>query len=291
MSFKIKELFQGQQLTGFDCSTVEIKDLSGRNKEFTICVSSDKVDRMKDIILQEGINWSEWNQNPMMPWAHNYSKPSVAQGISKPWMEKYGGTTKTYVRGRMGSHTDALQIWDAMNEGLVRAASIGFIPVKTEPRKKDDEEGAPMFGAPTKYIEVTALEASICSIPANNDCLLAMKSMVQKGQLPSYCIGSDCEIDSLLRAEGISPDVIQGMVQRVIKRLDYEAALERVARLIEDEEEMDIEIEDDDEFEFDEFDGEEGDKLIDTGDGDMMTENELKGVITEALNEVLGRLD
>ena len=77
MSYEIKELFNGQRLTGFDSSTIEIKGLSSRNKTFTICASSDRPDRMKDIIVQTGIDWSDWAANPMMPWAHNYQKPAI----------------------------------------------------------------------------------------------------------------------------------------------------------------------------------------------------------------------
>ncbi len=256
MSYKIKELFNGQQLTGFDSVDAVVRDISEQTKSFTICCSSSRADRAKDVVVQEGLDWSSWMRNPVVPWAHCYQNLPVAKGSGSPWIEKEGDISKTFVRMTMGSHEEGVKIFNAIKEGLIRSASIGFISRQSEKIEisSDDEDEHP-FQSPRKYVRADILEVSLVTLPMNPDATMSLKAMVSNGLLPSYVMDgldnlsaeAEFELDSIAREH----------------RLD--AALESLNGDLEDD--------------------------LDDEDLEGVSKAELSALIKVAVRSALGRLD
>ncbi len=256
MSYRIKELFEGRQLTGCDSADLIVRDISEQTKSFTICASSDRPDRSKDVVIQEGLSWTSWLKNPVVPWGHQYQNIPVAKGSGSPWIEKEGDISKTFVRMTMGSHDEATKIFNAIREGLIRSASIGFISRQSEKIEisSDDEDEHP-FQNPRKYVRADILEVSLVTLPMNSDATMSLKAMVNNGQLPPFVIES---YDSL------SPEA-EFELDSIAREHRLDAALESLNGDLEDD------LDDDD-----------------LGD---VSRAELEALVKLAIRQVLGRLD
>ncbi len=220
MSYRIKELFEGRQLTGCDSADLIVRDISEQTKSFTICASSDRPDRSKDVVIQEGLSWTSWLKNPVVPWGHQYQNIPVAKGSGSPWIEKEGDISKTFVRMTMGSHEEGVKIFTAIKEGLIRSASIGFISRQSEKIEisSDDEDEHP-FQNPTKYLRAEILEVSLVTLPMNSDATMSLKAMVSNGLLPSYVMDG---LDNLSEEAEFELEQIarEHQLDKVLKALD-----------------------------------------------------------------------
>ena len=58
-----------------------LKDVTSDPRVLRFVASTNDVDRDGDIIDVDGWNLNEWNKNPVIMWAHDYSLPPIAKGI------------------------------------------------------------------------------------------------------------------------------------------------------------------------------------------------------------------
>lgn len=142
-----------------------------------IRASDETLDRYQEIIVASGWRLENYQRNPVIQNAHQYGDIIFT----------IGQALKTWVSGK-----DLLQIWkfaarenpfakiarDLYRGGYLRAASVGFVPLKWE-------NGAEKAGFQRKYTEQELLEVSAVGIPANPNALaLAVKNgAVEKSDL------------------------------------------------------------------------------------------------------------
>ncbi|MFA5634107.1 MAG: phage major capsid protein [Candidatus Dojkabacteria bacterium] len=138
----------------------KVKDL-GEGKLEAI-VSTNDVDRHGEIVDIEGIDITNYEKNPVVMWAHDYSLPPIARTLSLT-KEKIGKKTvlKTVMEFATGISELAREVYNLYREGFMNAFSIGFIPL--------DEEG-------NTYTKTELLEYSAVPIPANPNALLLAKA-------------------------------------------------------------------------------------------------------------------
>jgi len=218
-------LHSGKKVLGSDSPMHEVRDISAIDKTFSICASSSRRDRLKDEVVQEGLDWKNWMKNPVILWSHRMDAIPIGKGVGNPWREKEGKVTKTFIRIKMAGHEDAVKIFDAVKEGFLRSASIGFIPLEMEKIEDKESDSPSFFSEPTRFLKSEILETSICSVPANADCLVGMKSMVQKGQLPAYCIDGLCYpdgehlfyLDDEIVADGLTKRGLEAIIRNAIR--------------------------------------------------------------------------
>ncbi len=117
----------GQKMRGSDSPDAVVRDIEPRQREFTICASSDNVDRLGDRIIQTGIDYKNFNKNPCILWAHEMHSIPIGRCV-RHWMEQDGKTTRTMMRIKMSEAEDASKVFDAVKNGYLRSASVGFIP-------------------------------------------------------------------------------------------------------------------------------------------------------------------
>ncbi len=264
MSFVIKDesgnpiTRNGRNLMGLD-SLMEIKDLSVERREFVITASTSEVDRFGDEVIQEKMDMTNFDNNPIILWSHQMQNLPIGR-CERHWIERDGSVAKTKMKIRMADTEFSDKVFDLIADGFLKSASIGFLPLKTE-EIKDKDRDAPFFRNPTRYLESELLETSICNIPANPGCLTAMKTMVENGQLPASVM------------DGMDGEHTSWRLEEAINRLD-------------DLEDSDLEDDLDDEFsELDEIDDNEF-----ADDDDEFNKAEAEVLISVALREALGRL-
>lgn len=155
-------------------TTNSIKALVEKKEgKLTAIASSEVKDRMGDTILISGWQLKNFKKNPVIPFAHNYSEMPV--GIAK----------KLRIEGKnlifepeFHEITQLAREVKAMYEAdppIMKAFSVGFIPLETEDVKKD-EKG---FFGPQIIKKAELLEISAVPVPANQEALTLEKGITE----------------------------------------------------------------------------------------------------------------
>jgi HK97 family phage prohead protease len=138
-----------------------------------VIVSTAGVDRMGDVIVQEGIDLAAYRRNPIVLWGHDPNCP-VARAPDIGIVN--GKTQATALFPAEGADEDADYVYGKLKAGIVNAASIGFNPIEWEaidPRQ-------PWGGQ--KFTKSELLEFSFVSIPANKDCVVIGRNIYVREQ-------------------------------------------------------------------------------------------------------------
>lgn len=145
---KFKDFFATND---FQTAMKSLKDVSTEYGTFRMIISTDNVDRHGEIVSQDGWMTENYMQNPVVLWGHeSYSIPI---GITdKLITETEGSVKRTVAEGRFASHEFAQTIRKLYDDGMMKTASVGFIPLEYEGNKITKAE---------------LLEWSFVSIPAN----------------------------------------------------------------------------------------------------------------------------
>ena len=148
----------------------EVKEVAPRVLEFV--GSTEDKDREGDIILASGWQLKEFKKNPVFMWAHNYEDPPIGKAI-KAWISE--GKLKFHIQfADRDTYEFADTIYKLYKGGFLRATSVGFLPLESEPiEQKEGESG---YHQSTKYIKQELLELSGVPVPANPNALAEAKA-------------------------------------------------------------------------------------------------------------------
>lgn len=149
-----------KQKTIYKIFNAKVKDL-GEGKLEAI-VSTNDVDRSGEVVDIEGIDIKNYEKNPVVMWAHDYSKPPLAKTLSLT-KEKIGKkmVMKTVMEFATSISDLAREVYNLYKGGFMNAFSIGFIPLEMEGNT---------------YTKSELLEYSAVPIPANPNALLLAKA-------------------------------------------------------------------------------------------------------------------
>lgn len=130
-------------------------------RRFRAIASAGTVDRAGDIVEPSGWRLESYRKNPVILVSHDSQGLPVARA------------THIAVEGRAlaiegqfppaGTSARADEAWDLIEAGILGAVSVGFLPLKAEPRRD---------GMGWRYLEQDLLEVSLVSVPANPDALI-----------------------------------------------------------------------------------------------------------------------
>lgn len=128
-------------------------------------VASEKEDRHGEILELRGLDTSSYMKNPVVLWAHDYSKPPIGKTLS---LRKKDGKLIARIQFAINEDSFAHKIYKLYKGGFMNAFSIGFTP-------KEMEEN--------RYTKAEMLEHSSVPIPANDEALaLAISKGIIKEQ-------------------------------------------------------------------------------------------------------------
>jgi len=146
-----------------------------KSEDGWMVASTPAVDRDRDRVMPMGADLVDFGKNPVLIFGHNYSEPwSIIGRVAETVVGLDGIRFRPELR-QAANDADPMNVvrllWD---EGLLRAASIGFNPLEW----KENEFGGKDF---TKW---SLLEISLVPIPANQEALrMAAKAMSQAAEL------------------------------------------------------------------------------------------------------------
>ena len=157
----------------------EIKSIDEKEFTMTAAISTDTIDRSREVLDPEGVDLTNYKKNPVVLWAHDYSKLPIGKAL---WVKRDG---KTILSKMKFASTDfAQEVFQLYKEGILKAFSVGFIPKQTEYAKYDPDEDQEKSKKKPRatYKKWELLEYSAVPVPANPD---AIALAVQKGFLKS----------------------------------------------------------------------------------------------------------
>lgn len=141
------------------------------DRSLTFIISTGSVDRQSDTVSADGWDFTNYQKNPVVCWAHNYDMLPIA-AASKVW--KQGASIKAsadFVPADMpviGPFADA--VFQMYKGGFLNATSVGFMPTAWEWSNDDDRP----YGI--DFTEQELLEFSAVPVPANPEALLQAKA-------------------------------------------------------------------------------------------------------------------
>lgn len=137
---------------------------------FSAYITTEAVDRDKEIVSPTGINVTNYLKNPIVLWGHQYSELPIGRAISIKNDGK--GLIADF---EFAKHEFAQKVKLYLEDGFPLGCSIGFIPQEHE--ELDYEKD----GANIIYTKVELLEFSLCGVPSNPE---ALQLMISKGLIP-----------------------------------------------------------------------------------------------------------
>ena len=146
--------------------TVVKKASAGRVLDTTTFVlSAETPDRVNDLVVQRGWHLENFLQNPVALLSHQQSDLPV--GIWKNLRVQGDALLGDLQLAAKGTSRMADLARGLIEQGILRAVSVGFKPLKAEPIKPRG----------MKYLEAELLEVSLVSVPAHPRAVMVAKSL------------------------------------------------------------------------------------------------------------------
>jgi HK97 family phage prohead protease len=150
-----------------------VKEIEGDSVEGVVG-STEVLDRLGEVIDQDGWDLTNFKKNPVVLWGHNVreERPPIGKA-TKVWLDGVRKKKLMFnIKFDLGD-TFAADIFRKVKEGFVNTVSVGFMPTESEPIEK--EQAGPF--SPQRYLKQELLELSFVPVPANPEALAAIKSM------------------------------------------------------------------------------------------------------------------
>ena len=146
--------------------TVVKKASAGRVLDTTTFVlSAETPDRVNDVVVQRGWHLENFLQNPVALLSHQQSDLPV--GIWRNLRVQGDALLGDLQLAAKGTSRMADLARGLIEQGILRAVSVGFKPLKAEPIKPRG----------MKYLEAELLEVSLVSVPAHPRAVMVAKSL------------------------------------------------------------------------------------------------------------------
>jgi len=155
----------------------------GDGMEFVL--SDATVDRYGDSIVAKGWDLASFERNPIALFGHSHDYPIGRWSDLRVEGGKLMGRLNLAARGTSARIDELIGL---VEQGILRAVSVGFMPKKAEPI----DPGKPYAGQ--RYLEQELLETSLVSVPANPAALAVAKSMQVSDEIMSLAFGEQAEV-------------------------------------------------------------------------------------------------
>lgn len=155
----------------------------GDGLEFVL--SDDSVDRMGDIIEQDGWVLTNFKKNPIALFGHSSSFPIGSWSDLRVERGKLLGRLKLAAKGTSDRIDELIGL---IEQGILRAVSVGFRVIESEAIDKEK----PYAGQ--RYLKQELLETSLVSVPANAAALAVARSLNLSEETMSLAFGEDADL-------------------------------------------------------------------------------------------------
>lgn len=145
-------------------SVFKSKDLDESKSTYTFVGTKEVMDRDGDIVMMDGIDFDNFNRNPIVLWGHDSREMPIGKVVAVYQDVK---KKETLFDIQFASTAKGQEVETLVAEGILKATSIGFLV-----KEYDYDEELNAF----KMTEIEIFEISVCNVPANQDALLVEES-------------------------------------------------------------------------------------------------------------------
>lgn len=145
----------------FKAFPAEAKAVDDMERQFRFTITTNGVDREKDVITADGWKVENYLKNPVVLWAHDYRQPPV--GVSRSLERTENGLASVCEFADPKDYALAGTVAALVRMGALRATSVGF---RTLEWTWDEQRDG------INFISQELLEYSIVPVPANPECLI-----------------------------------------------------------------------------------------------------------------------
>jgi HK97 family phage major capsid protein/HK97 family phage prohead protease len=156
---------------------------AGEGLEFVL--SDDTVDSYGDIVDPKGWDLQNFKRNPIALFGHSSGNPI---GTWKDVRVEGGKLIGKLVFAAKGTSARIDELISLVEQGILRAVSVGFMPIKSQPIDPEKPYG------PQKFIKQELREVSLVSVPANPAALALAKSLNLSSETMSIAFGETAGI-------------------------------------------------------------------------------------------------
>jgi len=164
--------------------TVIRKTVASEGDGLDFVLSDATVDRYGDSIVASGWDLKSFETNPIALFGHSHDFPIGRWSNLRIEGGKLIGKLNLAARGTSARIDELISL---VEQGILRAVSVGFLPKKSEPIDKNKPYGA------QRYLEQELLETSLVSVPANPAAIALAKSMHVSEETMSLAFGEQAE--------------------------------------------------------------------------------------------------
>lgn len=145
---------------------------------YTFIFSTNKIDRDEEIVITEGIDFTNYLSNPVVLKSHKSYELPIGKTL-RLWIERTA--EKTLLLGDIvfGSDNESQEIKAKVDSGVLRAVSIGFKCIEWIYNENSDIR---------TFTKTELLEVSMVSLPANPDAI-RIKQLSNENQIDYDKIG------------------------------------------------------------------------------------------------------
>lgn len=149
-------------------STIRKASVAGKRDGMTFVLSDETPDRMGDVIKADGWVLTNFKKNPIALFGHR--SDFVVGNWANLRVENTAllGDLQPAARGTSPRIDEVVSLLDA---DVLRAVSVGFRPIKSEPRDPEKPFAGELF------IKQELVECSVVAVPANPNALAVAKSL------------------------------------------------------------------------------------------------------------------
>lgn len=203
------------------------KTIAGDGDGLEFVLSDATVDRYGDVVEPDGWDLRNFKKNPIALFGHDSRFP-----IGK-WSDLRVEGGKLIGRlnlARRGTSYRLDELIGLVEQGILRAVSVGFRPLKSEPLNPEKPYGA------QRYIKSELLETSLVSVPANPAALSLAKSLNVSDEIMALAFGEHAETRRRDMQHGKHADIPQkeARVSRGHFRTSKDETMKTVSQRLEE---------------------------------------------------------
>lgn len=199
-------LYRLPKLQGAVMDVLAVSELDKAAVSATAIISTPNPDRSEDVVRQLGISLANYKKNPVVYYDHGFAHIQTPIGKSEDpdgkltvKLKESGSQATCFFSQRMW---EAMQIYELIDEGIVRCASIHIIPTVAKNRTNDSR-----FRSGLDIESSELLEWSWVGIPDNPE---AVRKVLDRGKLAERNI-PEALVKSLAKYAANPKGLVQGM--------------------------------------------------------------------------------
>ena len=148
-------------------------DVDTDERTVTAVISTDIVDREKEVLVPKGAIFENYLKNRVVLWAHDYKQPPIGKAL---WVKQQRNKISAMIK--FAPTEKAEEIYQLFKGGFLNAFSVGFQPLEYHQPTPDEIKKTPEWANASRiYDKWEMWEFSAVPVPANPEALaVAVKS-------------------------------------------------------------------------------------------------------------------